>query len=178
MPSYFSHVPLFASLWTVAPRLLCPQGSLGLNTGVGCHSLLQGIFRIQGSNPGISLLHCRQFLYCVSHQESPPPLLMRALILSWVHLPLPPPVTSSKPNSLLKPQTHEFLWAEVSLGTTIQSIERIMPCKNKGGNLSVLARKIRQTSYILIGPHILQAGIYICGCSGCTLHSPTDYQSH
>ena len=29
----------------------------GRNTGVGCHSLLQGIFPIQGSNP--SLLHCR-----------------------------------------------------------------------------------------------------------------------
>ena len=30
------------------------------NTGVGCHFLLQGIFLIQGSNPG--LLHCRQIL--------------------------------------------------------------------------------------------------------------------
>ena len=28
------------------------------NTGVGCHSFLQGIFPIQESNPG--LLHCRQ----------------------------------------------------------------------------------------------------------------------
>ena len=32
--------------------------SPGKNTGVGCHVLLQGIFPIQGSNPG--LLHCRQ----------------------------------------------------------------------------------------------------------------------
>ena len=31
--------------------LLCPWNSLGKNTGVGCHSLLQGIFPIQGSNP-------------------------------------------------------------------------------------------------------------------------------
>ena len=30
-------------------------------TGAGCHSLLQEIFLIQGSNPG--LLHCRQILY-------------------------------------------------------------------------------------------------------------------
>ena len=29
-------------------------------------SLLQGIFLTQGSNPG--LLHCRQFLYCLSYQ--------------------------------------------------------------------------------------------------------------
>ena len=39
-------------------RLLCPWNSPGKNTGVGSHSLLQGIFSTQGSNPG--LLHCRQ----------------------------------------------------------------------------------------------------------------------
>ena len=39
------------------------------NTTVGCHSLLQGIFPIQGSNPG--LLHCRQILYHQSHQGNP-----------------------------------------------------------------------------------------------------------
>ena len=36
-------------------RLLCPQNFLGKNTGVDCHSLLQGIFLTQGLNP--SLLH-------------------------------------------------------------------------------------------------------------------------
>ena len=40
-----------------------------MNTGVGCHSLLQGIFLSQGLNPG--LLHCRQILYSLSHQGSP-----------------------------------------------------------------------------------------------------------
>ena len=50
-------------------RLLCPRNSPGKNTGVGCHSLFQGIFTTQGSNPG--LLHCRQILYCLSHQGSP-----------------------------------------------------------------------------------------------------------
>ena len=39
-------------------RLLCPWNSPGKNTGVGCQSLLQGIFLTQGLNPG--LLHCRQ----------------------------------------------------------------------------------------------------------------------
>ena len=34
------------------------MGFSGKNTGVGCHSLLQGIFPSQGSNP--SLLHCRK----------------------------------------------------------------------------------------------------------------------
>ena len=50
-------------------RLLCPWDSPGKNTGVGCHSLLQGIFLTQGWNPG--LLHCRQILYRLSHQGSP-----------------------------------------------------------------------------------------------------------
>ena len=36
-------------------RLFCPWDSPGKSTGVGCHSLLQGIFLIQGSN--MSLLH-------------------------------------------------------------------------------------------------------------------------
>ena len=37
--------------------------------GSSVHSLLQGIFPTQGSNPG--LLHCRQILYHLSHQRSP-----------------------------------------------------------------------------------------------------------
>jgi len=43
-----------------------PSDSLSKNTGVGCHSLLQGIFLTQNRlNPG--LLHCRQILYHLSH---------------------------------------------------------------------------------------------------------------
>ena len=52
--------------------------SPGKNTGVGCHALLQGIFPTQRSNPG--LLHCRQILYHMNHQESP-------RILEWVAHP-------------------------------------------------------------------------------------------
>ena len=39
------------------------------NTGVGCHAHLQGIFLTQGLNLGLP--HCRQILYCLSHQENP-----------------------------------------------------------------------------------------------------------
>ena len=54
------------------------------NPGVGSHSLLQGIFPIWGSNPGLlSLLHCRQILYCLSHQGSP---TCSQLSLCMVHL--------------------------------------------------------------------------------------------
>ena len=39
------------------------------NIGVGCHALLQEIFPIQGSNPGLP--HCWWILCHLSHQESP-----------------------------------------------------------------------------------------------------------
>ena len=44
--------------------------SLGKNTGVDCHFLLQGIFLTQGSNPG--LLHCRKIPYPLSYQNIVP----------------------------------------------------------------------------------------------------------
>ena len=46
-----------------------PWNSLGQNTRVGSHSLLQRIILTQGSNP--SLPHCGQILYHLSHQGSP-----------------------------------------------------------------------------------------------------------
>ena len=65
-----SHARLFATPWIVAcTKLLCLWDFQGKSTGVGCHFLLQGIFPTQGSNPGLS--HCRQTLYCLSHQGRP-----------------------------------------------------------------------------------------------------------
>ena len=46
-----------------------PRNSPGWNTGVGSHSLLQGIFPTQTLNPGLQ--HYRWILYQMSHQESP-----------------------------------------------------------------------------------------------------------
>ena len=43
--------------------------SLGQNTGVGSLSLLQEIFPIQGSSPGLP--HCRRTFYQLSHKGSP-----------------------------------------------------------------------------------------------------------
>ena len=50
-------------------RLLHPWNFPGKSPGVDCHFLLQGIFPIQGSNPGLQ--HCRQMLYCLSYRGSP-----------------------------------------------------------------------------------------------------------
>ena len=58
--------------------LYSPWNSLGQNTGVGSHSLLQGIFPTQGSNPTLPL--CRWILYQLNHKGSP-------RILEWVAYP-------------------------------------------------------------------------------------------
>ena len=55
MLSHFRCVRLFVISWTVAHRLLCAWDFPGKNTGLGCRSLLQGLFLIQGLNPCISM---------------------------------------------------------------------------------------------------------------------------
>ena len=55
--------------WTVINKTPLSRGFPKQNMGVGCYFLLQGIFPFQGLNPGV--LHCRQILYCLSHQGSP-----------------------------------------------------------------------------------------------------------
>ena len=53
-------------------RLLCPWNFPGINTGVSCHALLQGIFQIQGSNLHL-LVFCigRRILYYCTTWEAP-----------------------------------------------------------------------------------------------------------
>ena len=55
---------MFDSLWPHG--LYSPWNSLGQNTGVSSRSLLQGIFPMQGLNPGLP--HCRGICYRLSHQ--------------------------------------------------------------------------------------------------------------
>ena len=60
------------SLWPHgqwSARFFRPWNSPDKNIGVGCHSLLQGIFLTQGLNLGLPSF--RQILYCLSHQGSP-----------------------------------------------------------------------------------------------------------
>ena len=65
--------------WTFSlPGSSIHGDSPGKNTGLGCHTLRQGIVPTQGSNP--DLPHYRQILYHLSHQGSP-------RILEWVIFP-------------------------------------------------------------------------------------------
>ena len=70
---FFIHINERESLSVVSDSLLphglySPWNSLGQSTGVGCLSLLQGIFPTQGWNPG--LLCCRPILYQLRHRET------------------------------------------------------------------------------------------------------------
>ena len=56
--------------WTVARQAPLLWNSPGKNTGVGCHSLCQGIFRTQGLNP--CLLHCRHVCLFLFLTTEPP----------------------------------------------------------------------------------------------------------
>ena len=68
-------------------RLLCPWDSPGKNIGVGCHSLLQGIFLTQGLNPGLP--HCRPVLHRWGRGEAPNSISRDCQISSgvkeWTH---------------------------------------------------------------------------------------------
>ena len=57
--SHFSHVQLFATLWTTAHQAPLSMGSK--NTRVGCRALLQEIFLTQGLN---------QRLLCLLHWQA------------------------------------------------------------------------------------------------------------
>ena len=70
----------FLSSLTLCNPMVWPWNSLGKITRLGCHSLLQGIFPIQGSNPG--LMHCRQILYHLSYQGS----LWEVIVVCFSHI--------------------------------------------------------------------------------------------
>ena len=91
-------------------RLLCPWNSPGKNTGVGCHSLLQGIFLTQGSNP--CPLHCRQILYNLSPQGTESqisclPLIRTHIIEFKTHF--------SSLTSYLDASLQDFVWSTLAL---------------------------------------------------------------
>ena len=95
--------------------LYSPWNSPGQNIGVGSHSLLQGIFPTQGSNPGLS--QHRWILYSLRHQGS---LIMKAVAAAAKSLQLCPtlwdPIDSSPPGSsvpgILQARTLE--WVAIS----------------------------------------------------------------
>ena len=89
----------------------------GKNTGVGSHSLLQGIFLMQGLDPG--LLHCRQILYQLSLQGSQIRSSCRCCSVTQSFPTLCDPMNCSMPGFLVL----HHLWSLLKL----MSIESMMP---------------------------------------------------
>ena len=97
-------------LWLT--RLLCPWKSLGKNTGVGGHFLLQGIFLTQGSNP-YPLVCCIAAAAAAKSLQSCPTL--------WPHIrqptrlpgpwDLPGKKTSGLPFSSPRDESEKWKWS-------------------------------------------------------------------
>ena len=94
MPKYFrvyvhaqslSSVQPFATPWTVAHQAPLSMGFPGKNTGVGCHSVLQGTFPTQGTNSYLlCLLHWQAYSLLQSHLGNPPAQIFGVNTLSMV----------------------------------------------------------------------------------------------
>ena len=67
---------------TICGAIVCPWYFLGKNTGMGSHSLLQGIFLTQGLNPGLP--HRRQILYHLRYLGSWCLVIINNLLLVWL----------------------------------------------------------------------------------------------
>ena len=90
--------------WTVAHQALIPWNFSGKNSGVVCHSLLQVIFPIQGSNPWSPALPTA---YHLSHQGSLKHI--KPLPKEWriLYLPLP---TSHSPEIAAATTINATIW--------------------------------------------------------------------
>ena len=140
--------PTLSSPMDCSPsRLLCPWGSPGKNTGVGCHDLLQGIFPTQSSNPLLfssvqSLNHVRLFVtpWLAAYQASLSIIYSRISNLHpstwWCHPAISSSVVpfSSCPQSL--PASESFpvsqlcAWGDQSTG--VSALASFLPKKSQG----------------------------------------------
>ena len=140
----------------VTPRTVPHQASLSMEfsrqgTGVGSHSLVQGIFPTQGSNLG--LLHCRQILYHLSHQGSPRVITFRIKfmipsvlsdfsfphsLLSFLSLSLPPSPLPSPCLPFVAIEQFQSVWATLPQSSTWEHL-RVVSTSLLGTNFGVCA---------------------------------------
>ena len=98
--------------------LLCPWDSLGKNTGVDCHAVLQGIFPTQGSNPHVlSPTMAGRFFTISSSWEAQSDLQFSSVHFSSVAQSCPTlcnPMNHSTPGLPVHHQLLEFTQTHVS----------------------------------------------------------------
>ena len=98
MPSCFSHVRLFATLWTVVCQ--APWDFPGKNTGVVRHAFLQGIFPTQVSDPYVScLLHWQAVSLPLGLPGKPTPVItaLHLVLLCSILIQIPFPHSQAVP---------------------------------------------------------------------------------
>ena len=129
--------------------LLCLWDSLGKNTGVGIHFLLQGNFLTQGSNPG--LLHCRQVLYCLSHQGSPrggaDPWAHMSVNIHGLRFGLGGKASQMMCCAVLSCSLVSDSWDPMDCSPPDSSVHGNSPGKNTGGGCHALLQGIFPTQY-------------------------------
>ena len=151
--------------------LYSPWNSPGQNPGVDSLSLLQGIFPIQGSNPGLP--HCRRILYQLSHKGSPatspkppPPEPCEALPQTkpgfFASPPLYPPSTHTGPGNCNFPAPRQVVIH--SLWTTA-GVEDQHPVSFQKLRLWRLLAAV-----VLIRSHF--PGDTVCDRTGCQIRWP------
>ena len=164
------------SCLTLCDRIDCsPPGSsvhgilqAGILEWVGSHALPQGIFPTQELNLG--LLHCRQILYCLSHQGSP-----------WSTASLPLAALLSTPQCtvrhlLSKQQMCEINYLEratppLNIGQCDQNgcCSKYIHRKTGGGSLTIDKHIQVIEKVIVYGLHFAQHGFWFCGLQTQTL---------
>ena len=108
-------VESLSQVWVFCDPMDCslPSSSVcgdspGKNTGVGCHALPSSRRSFQTRHQTLGLPHCRQILYCLSHQGS-------SRILEWVSHPFSR--GSSWPRN----------WTEISWASLIAQLVKNLP---------------------------------------------------
>ena len=103
MCQLLTSVQFFAVQWTIACQATLSMEFSRPNTGMGSHSLPQGIFPTQGLNPG--LLHGRKIIYHPSNQGS---ILLLPFNLNTVYM-----LYSNKNMFLIFKKRFKMMWAQV-----------------------------------------------------------------
>ena len=118
-------------------------GSPGKNTGMGYHTLLQGIFPTQGANPGLP--YCRQILHHLNHQGSPG--MVQICLINY----LPPKANMTYPEFLISLNL-DSSEAGVTLFKTKQRLDFFL-------SFSLLyPQHVEQCQYTLLNEWILASG--------------------
>ena len=103
------------------------------DTGVGSHSLPQGIFPTQGSNPGLP--HCRQILYQLSTKEAQE---------YWMGLPFPSP--GDLPNPGIEPGSPALQVASLTSESPGKCCQVVLECSPLTSRISIILELLRNAA--------------------------------